>query len=76
VVLWREFPQNHPFCFSALIITGVLLLFSNLAGALFGFYLRQLWPVLVLALGCCFVLPPLFATGKRGLGGLFIPTDF
>ncbi len=56
-----------------LISVGILLLFSNLAGALFDFHLWQLWPVIVLAAGCCFVLPPLFATGKRGLGGLFIP---
>jgi len=65
--------QNSVTLSAILIIAGVLLLFSNLAGALFGFHLWQLWPVLVLAIGCCFVLPPLFATGKRGLGGLFIP---
>lgn len=65
--------RNSVLLSGILISVGVLLLLSNLAGALFGFRLWQLWPIVVVAIGCCFVLPPLFATGKRGLGGLFIP---
>ncbi|MBN2003120.1 MAG: hypothetical protein JXA21_07155 [Anaerolineae bacterium] len=56
-----------------LISVGVLLLLVNLAGVVFGFRLWQLWPLIVVAAGCCFVLPPLFTRGKPGLGGLFIP---
>jgi hypothetical protein len=33
----------------------------------------RLWPLLVVAGGLLFVVSPLLARGKRGLGGLFIP---
>jgi len=56
-----------------LIAVGALLLLSNLAGAILGFRLWDLWPLIVVAVGCAFVLPPLFTRGKPGLGGLFIP---
>jgi hypothetical protein len=57
----------------ALILMGVASLFFTLAGALFGFRAWQLWPLIVVAVGVAFVLPPLLVPGKRGLGGLFIP---
>lgn len=32
-----------------------------------------LWPVIVIAVGLLFVMPPIFSPNRRGLGGLFIP---
>jgi len=58
---------------SVLILAGLLLLASNVAGAFFGFRVWQLWPLIVVAVGWAFVLPPLLVRDKRGLGGLFIP---
>ena len=53
----------------ALVFTGVL---AALGLKLFVFALR-FWPVLVVAVGAAFVVPPLRIKGNRGLGGLFIP---
>ena len=33
----------------------------------------QLWPVIVIAAGLLFIMPPFFAPNNHGLGGLFIP---
>jgi len=33
----------------------------------------QLWPVIVIAVGLLFTMPPFFAPNNHGLGGLFIP---
>lgn len=56
-----------------LIMAGLFFLGANLAGMVFGFRLWQLWPLIVVAAGWAFVLPPLLARGRRGLGGMFIP---
>jgi len=61
----------------ALIALGVMsLLFAGVVSILgiklLGFGLR-FWPLLVVAAGLAFVLPPLRVRGQRGLGGLFIP---
>ena len=55
--------------FGSLLFAGVL---SFLGVKLFGFALR-FWPLLVMAAGLAFVVPPLRTKGQRGLGGLFIP---
>ncbi|MBN1874706.1 MAG: hypothetical protein JXA33_10785 [Anaerolineae bacterium] len=58
----------------SLIAVGMLSLLSSVAGMLFGFRGWQLWPLIVVAAGLAFVLPPfLTRKKKRGLGGLFIP---
>lgn len=57
----------------ALILVGAVSLMFTFVGALFGFRVWQLWPLVVIAAGLAFVLPPLLVRGKRGLGGLFIP---
>ncbi len=61
----------------ALIALGVMsLLFAGVLSVLgvrlLGFGLR-FWPLLVVALGAAFVVPPLRSRSNRGLGGLFIP---
>jgi hypothetical protein len=56
-----------------LILAGVASLVFTFVGAFFGFRVWQLWPLIVVAVGLAFVLPPLLVRGKRGLGGLFIP---
>ena len=61
----------------ALIALGVMsLLFAGvlslLGVRLLGFALR-FWPLLVVAAGLAFVVPPFRVKGERGLGGLFIP---
>jgi hypothetical protein len=55
-----------------LVVVGALALASNLLGDLFWAGFRA-WPLLVVAAGLAFVLPPLLARGERGLGGLFVP---
>jgi hypothetical protein len=57
----------------ALILIGATSLMFTFVGAIFGFRVWQLWPLIVIAAGLAFVLPPLLVRGKRGLGGLFIP---
>jgi hypothetical protein len=57
----------------ALILMGMVSLMFTFVGAIFGFRVWQLWPLIVVAAGLAFVLPPLLVRGKRGLGGLFIP---
>jgi hypothetical protein len=56
-----------------LIMVGLLTLAFSLVGPVLGFRIWQLWPLIVVAAGALFVLPPLLVRGKRGLGGLFIP---
>jgi hypothetical protein len=61
----------------ALVALGILLLLftvimSLIGVSLLGFALR-FWPLIVVAAGLAFVLPPFRAKGNRGLGGLFIP---
>jgi len=56
-----------------LIMVGLLTLAFSLVGPVLGFRVWQLWPLIVVAAGALFVLPPLLVRGKRGLGGLFIP---
>jgi hypothetical protein len=56
-----------------LIVMGLASLMFTSVGAIFGFRVWQLWPMVVIAVGLAFVLPPLVVRGKRGLGGLFIP---
>ena len=56
-----------------LIALGVLALGASLAGAMFGFGMWRLWPLIVIAAGLLFVVPPALVRGKRGLGALFIP---
>jgi hypothetical protein len=53
----------------ALLFVGVL---SFIGLKLLGFALR-FWPLLVMAVGAAFVVPPLRMRDKRGLGYLFIP---
>ncbi|MBN1137096.1 MAG: hypothetical protein JXM73_10940 [Anaerolineae bacterium] len=53
----------------SLLFAGVL---SLIGLKLLGFALR-FWPLLIVALGAAFVVPPLRVRGERGLGGLFIP---
>ena len=55
-----------------LVVVGALALAGNLLGNLFWAGFRA-WPLLVVAAGLVFVLPPLLARGERGLGGLFVP---
>jgi hypothetical protein len=57
----------------ALIVMGLASLMFTFVGAIFGFRVWQLWPLIVITVGLAFVLPPLVVRGKRGLGGLFIP---
>jgi hypothetical protein len=56
-----------------LIFVGMITLIFSLVGPVFGFGVWQLWPLIVIAAGLLFVLPPLLVRGKRGLGALFIP---
>jgi hypothetical protein len=53
----------------SLLFAGVL---SLIGLKLLGFALR-FWPLIVVALGAAFVVPPLRVRGERGLGILFIP---
>lgn len=58
------------------ILMGGAALFFSLGGSVFGWNLLapwRLWPLVVIAAGLLFVLPPFFVRGRRGLGGLFIP---
>ncbi len=62
----------------ALILLGVSAMVFNLAMPLLGLNVWRLiiwrfWPLTVIGLGLAFVLAPLLATGRRGLGALFIP---
>jgi hypothetical protein len=61
-----------------LILIGVLALAFTLVGPMLGasvwmWGVWRLWPLLVVAGGLLFVVSPLLARGRRGLGGLFIP---
>lgn len=61
-----------------LVALGVVALGFTVGLPLLGwnaweFGLWRLWPLLVLTVGVCFVLPPVLAPRKRGLGALFIP---
>lgn len=61
-----------------LVALGVVALGVTVGLPLLGwnaweFGLWRLWPLLVLTVGVCFVLPPVLAPRKRGLGALFIP---
>ncbi len=55
-----------------LVAVGGLALAAYLIGGILltGF---RAWPLLVVAAGLAFVLPPLLAPRQRGLGGLFVP---
>jgi len=66
------------------ILTGLLLILSGIFGmmwlaqppgsdSVFRALALRFWPMLVLALGAFFVLPPLLARDRPGLSGLFIP---
>jgi hypothetical protein len=62
----------------ALLLVGALAFASNIAVSLFGLDVWRwapwrLWPLGVVALGLLFVLSPLLARERRGLGALFIP---
>ncbi len=61
-----------------LILIGVLSLAFTLVMPMLGASVWmwgawRLWPLLIVAGGLLFVVSPLLARGKRGLGGLFIP---
>lgn len=53
----------------SLVFNGVLSL-AGVNVALFGL---RFWPILVIAAGLAFVVPPFIWRSNRGLGGLFIP---
>lgn len=55
-----------------LVVVGGLALAGNLLGSMFWAGFRA-WPLLVVAAGLAFILPPLLAPRQRGLGGLFVP---
>ena len=62
----------------ALILIGLLSLAFTLVAPVLGMGVWmwgawRLWPLLVVAAGLLFVVSPLLARGRRGLGGLFIP---
>jgi len=73
--------MNKPFS----ILFGVLLILMGGVGLLFTLVLPslglnawrwglwQLWPLVVVCAGLVFMISPLLARDKRGLGGLFIP---
>ena len=59
-----------------LILIGILSLGGNMFLSLskrVPASLFPLWPVIVIAIGLLFVMPPIFSPSRRGLGGLFIP---
>jgi hypothetical protein len=60
-----------------LILLGILSLIFTGVASLLGFnpmgFIWRLWPVMVLAVGLAFVVPPFLVRGKHGLGALFIP---
>ena len=61
-----------------LILLGASVLVFNLVMPVLGLNMWRLaiwrfWPLIVVGLGLLFVLPPLLAPGRRGLGALFIP---
>jgi len=65
-----------------LVVLGGLALLASLAAPVFGMHVSPswplgtlwgFWPLLVIGLGLLFVIPPLVARGRRGLGALFIP---
>ncbi len=61
-----------------LIVAGGIALMANLAGTLFGWGILwwvpwRLWPLLVIAGGLFFVVPPFTARDKPGMSGLFVP---
>ena len=59
-----------------LVLVGILSLGGNMFMDLterMPVSIFQLWPVIVIATGLLFVMPPFFAPNNRGLGGLFIP---
>jgi hypothetical protein len=62
----------------ALILLGASALVFNLAMPILGLNMWRLliwrfWPLTVVGLGLALMLLPLLATGRRGLGALFIP---
>jgi len=61
-----------------LVLLGGLALVSNYVLPAFGLDFRwwafwRLWPLIVIAIGLLFCVPPILAREKRGLGALFIP---
>jgi len=61
-----------------LILLGASALVLNLAMPILGLavwrsVIWRFWPLIVVGLGLLFVLLPLLATGRRGMGALFIP---
>jgi len=61
-----------------LILLGTSALMLNLAMPVLGLamwrsLIWRFWPLAVVGLGLLFVLLPLLATGRRGMGALFIP---
>jgi hypothetical protein len=61
-----------------LILLGASALVLNLAMPVLGLALWRsviwrFWPLTIVGLGLLCVLPPLLATGRRGMGALFIP---
>ncbi|MBN2149670.1 MAG: hypothetical protein JW726_19940 [Anaerolineales bacterium] len=55
-----------------MVLAGALALAGNIIGSLTGLRFFS-WPLIVIAAGLAFVLPPFLARDNRGLGGLFIP---
>jgi hypothetical protein len=55
-----------------LAMAGILAT-SVLGSGVWGWGPWRLWPLVVVSVGLLFVVPPLLARGKLGLGGLFIP---
>src|SRR5512136_524111 len=61
-----------------LILLGVSAIILNLAMSFLGlnvwqFLIWRFWPLIVVGLGLALALAPLLASGRRGLGALFIP---
>ncbi len=61
-----------------LILLGASAMVFNLAMPILGLnvwrsLVWRFWPLIVVGLGLAFVLVPLLASGRRGLGALFIP---
>lgn len=56
-----------------LVLVGAGALALALASTLVGFVVWRLWPLIVIAVGLSFVLPPLLLHDKRALGCLFVP---
>jgi hypothetical protein len=62
---------------AVLVLIGGMALVCTLGTSVLGWAWNwgpwRLWPMIVVSVGLLFVVPPLLARGKRGLGGLFIP---